>query len=470
MKRKKNDAAPELPPEDLTPAVGGEAGELGWDGPTRAGDESEIAELAAESLRARDDVEAEAGAASVEAAAEGSPSHDELAAERVNLDENAAEPAVIEREAVSASVSVEVDLGTELPIEHGASDEALDEASDEALDEASDEASAEASDEASAEASDEALNAASDETRGAGEGAASGEPPAEAPGEESADGEASAEAAGAGGEAAVGAEDDEDAEPPVESADRLESIVESLLFASDRALSVSDLKKLTNERDAKKLTAALEALRERHAETGIQLASLAGGWQFRTNPINAPWVSQLIAGKPQRLSRAMLETLAIVAYRQPITRPEIDEIRGVDCGPVLKTLLDRGLVRILGKKEDVGRPMLYGTTPDFLKTFSLKDLSELPTLREFHELSEQQMAVVDAKAPLAEGTVPPPVGAPDAPRSPFAPATMDLSPVDQKEEDDLLAELETATIAASRASGPPPGQAEGPTEPTEPQS
>jgi segregation and condensation protein B len=314
------------------------------------------------------------------------------------------------------------------------------------------------------------LNAASDETRGAGEGAASGEPPAEAPGEESADGEASAEAAGAGGEAAVGAEDDEDAEPPVESADRLESIVESLLFASDRALSVSDLKKLTNERDAKKLTAALEALRERHAETGIQLASLAGGWQFRTNPINAPWVSQLIAGKPQRLSRAMLETLAIVAYRQPITRPEIDEIRGVDCGPVLKTLLDRGLVRILGKKEDVGRPMLYGTTPDFLKTFSLKDLSELPTLREFHELSEQQMAVVDAKAPLAEGTVPPPVGAPDAPRSPFAPATMDLSPVDQKEEDDLLAELETATIAASRASGPPPGQAEGPTEPTEPQS
>jgi segregation and condensation protein B len=443
MKRKKNDAAPELQPEDLTPAVGGEAGEIGeagevgevgWDGPTRAGDESEIAELAAESLRAQDEAEA------------GSPADDELAAERVNLDENAAEPAVIEREAVSESVSVEVDLGTEVLIADGPSDEASD------------------------GADVEASNTASDENGDAGEGVATGEPSAEAAGDESADGEVSAEAAGEGGEAAAGAEDDEDAEPPVESADRLESIVASLLFASDRALSVGDLKKLTNERDAKKLTAALEALRERHAETGIQLANMAGGWQFRTNPINAPWVSQLIAGKPQRLSRAMLETLAIVAYRQPITRPEIDEIRGVDCGPVLKTLLDRGLVRILGKKEDVGRPMLYGTTPDFLKTFSLKDLSELPTLREFHELSEQQMAVVDAKAPLPEGAVPPPVGAPDAPRSPFAPATMDLSPVDQKEEDDLLAELETATIAASRASGPPPGQAEGPTEPTEPQS
>jgi segregation and condensation protein B len=474
MKRKKDDAAPELQPEDLTPAVGGEAG---WDGPTRAGDESELADLAAESLLAQDEadeaegvaeeVNLEDASAGVEAAAEGSPADDELATERVSLDENAAEPAVVEREAVSESVSVEVDLGTEVLIADAASDEGsgdVSEAADAAL------------------ASDEA----SDETNDVGEVAAAGELSAEAAAEESADGEIAAEAAGEGseaaageggaavagegGEAAAGAEDDEDAEPPVESADRLESIVASLLFASDRALSVSDLKKLTNERDAKKLTAALEALRERHAETGIQLANMAGGWQFRTNPVNAPWVSQLIAGKPQRLSRAMLETLAIVAYRQPITRPEIDEIRGVDCGPVLKTLLDRGLVRILGKKEDVGRPMLYGTTPDFLKTFSLKDLSELPTLREFHELSEQQMAVVDAKAPLPEGAVPPPVGAPDAPRSPFAPATMDLSPVDQKEEDDLLAELETATIAASRASGPPPGQAEGPTEPTEPQS
>ncbi|HVZ73253.1 MAG TPA: SMC-Scp complex subunit ScpB [Polyangia bacterium] len=256
--------------------------------------------------------------------------------------------------------------------------------------------------------------------------------------------------------AEASAEGDEEGAPIVDST-RLESIIESLLFAADRALTVADLKRLVNERDAKKIGAALEALRERHATTGIILASVAGGWQLRTSTENAPWVSKLIAGRPQRLSRAMLETLAIVAYRQPVTRPEIDEIRGVDCGPVLKTLLDRELVRILGKKEEVGRPMLYGTTPEFLKTFSLKDLAELPTLREFHELSEQQKAVVDAQLPLPEGAAPPPADAHAQGRSPFAPQPADLTPVDSAEEEELLDELENATLAATRASGPPPG-------------
>jgi segregation and condensation protein B len=170
----------------------------------------------------------------------------------------------------------------------------------------------------------------------------------------------------------------------------------------------------------------------------------------------------------------MLETLAIVAYRQPITRPEIDDIRGVDCGPVLKTLLDRNFIRILGKKEDVGRPMLYGTTAEFLKTFSLKDLSELPTLREFHELSEQQMAAVDAQAPLPAGSdgANAPAPAPGETRSPFAPAPMNLAPVDQAEENELLEALDAATGAAARASGPPPGQGAeaAPAEPTEAQN
>jgi len=119
-------------------------------------------------------------------------------------------------------------------------------------------------------------------------------------------------------------------------------------------------------------------------------------------------------------------------------------------------LLDRGFVRILGKKEDVGRPMLYGTTLDFLRTFSLRDLSELPTLREFHELSEQQMATVDAQAPLPEGA---PAPASEAQRSPFAPSPVELTPVDQDEEDELLEALDGATLAAARAGGaPPPGQ------------
>lgn len=242
--------------------------------------------------------------------------------------------------------------------------------------------------------------------------------------------------------------------PPTESdeapeavpAGRLGSIIESLLFASDKPLGLNELKRLLGERDGAKVTAALEELRERRRESGVVLVSVAGGWHLRTNPENAAWVSRILAGKPPRLSRAMLETVAIVAYRQPITRPEIDEIRGVDCGPVLKTLLERNLVRMIGKKEEVGRPLLYGTTPEFLRTFSLKDLTELPTLREFHELGEAEMAKVDAAAPAPEV----PVAEPPPPR----PVVRTLDPA---EEDELLDELDRASAAAAKAAGPPPG-------------
>jgi len=231
------------------------------------------------------------------------------------------------------------------------------------------------------------------------------------------------------------------------------SIVESLLFASDRALSVADLKRMLGERDNKRITAVLETLRERRADTGIQLVAVAGGWQLRTHPSNGAWVAKLVAGKPQRLSRAMMETLAIVAYRQPITRPEIDEIRGVDCGPVLRTLLDRSLVRVIGKKEEVGRPMLYGTTPEFLKTFSLRDLTELPTLRDFHELGAAERAEVDA-ATSARGQggagAAPDLDAPLDIGS-LRPSTVELPNVDPDEEEALLEELEQATQIAGRA-------------------
>jgi segregation and condensation protein B len=167
------------------------------------------------------------------------------------------------------------------------------------------------------------------------------------------------------------------------------------------------------------------------------------------------------------LSRAMMETLAIVAYRQPITRPEIDDIRGVDCGPVLRTLLDRNLVRVIGKKEEVGRPLLYGTTPEFLKTFSLKDLADLPTLREFHELGAAERAEVDAQVPAVDA------GAGGVAGGAAAAAVADLPPpgslpdYDRAEEDALLDEIEQATVAASRATraasrpGAPGGDEEG---------
>ena len=243
-----------------------------------------------------------------------------------------------------------------------------------------------------------------------------------------------------------------DAAPPeAVPAGRLGSIVESLLFASDKPLGLNELKRLLGERDSAKVTAAIEELQERRRDTGVHVISVAGGWHMRTNPENVAWVSRILAGKPPRLSRAMLETLAIVAYRQPITRPEIDEIRGVDCGPVLKTLLERNLVRMIGKKEEVGRPLLYGTTPEFLRTFSLGDLSELPTLREFHELGEAEMAKVDAPAPAPEPVAPVP--------APPKPVVRTLDPA---EEDELMDELERASEAAAKAAAAPPTEGEQP--------
>lgn len=224
---------------------------------------------------------------------------------------------------------------------------------------------------------------------------------------------------------------------------RIESIVESLLFAADKPLGLSELKRLLGERDASKITAVVEKVMADRAGSGVEVVAVAGGWQLRTNPDNAPWVGKLLAARPVRLSRAMMETVAIVAYRQPVTRPEIDEIRGVDCGPVLKTLLDRGLIRIIGKKEEVGRPLLYGTTPEFLKTFSLNDLMSLPTLQQFHELAAEEMARVDAEAGTATAVDAAGEGQP-APMSPAAGET-------EEEDDALLSELEQASTAARAA-------------------
>jgi segregation and condensation protein B len=234
---------------------------------------------------------------------------------------------------------------------------------------------------------------------------------------------------------------------------QLEAAIESLLYASDKPLGVNELKRLVGVRDTKAVNAAIEALCDRRADSGIVVVNVAGGWQLRTNPAFGAWVGKLLAGKPVRLSRAMLETLAIIAYRQPVTRPELDEIRGVDCGPVLGTLLDRNLIRIIGKKEEVGRPMLYGTTGEFLRIFSLKDLTELPTLRQFHELSaEHQERVKSTHGEGGEGEAA--ALAPDAAPVPTGPlARANIGP-DPEEDDGLLEELDRATDTAARAAGP----------------
>ncbi len=175
---------------------------------------------------------------------------------------------------------------------------------------------------------------------------------------------------------------------------QLRDLVEALIFASDKPVTLARLRQLTRVSDVRRLEAALAELSVTYAERGISLQTVSGGYQFRTNTRFSAWVQQLIAGRPVRLSRAQLETLAIIAYRQPITRPEIDEIRGVDSSGTLKVLIERSLIRILGKKEEVGRPMLYGTTKEFLDFFSLSDLRELPTLREYSELTAESRQVM----------------------------------------------------------------------------
>lgn len=164
--------------------------------------------------------------------------------------------------------------------------------------------------------------------------------------------------------------------------------VEALLFASPEPLPLSRLAEVfaPDGVEPDQVRDALGELGTRCAGRGVELREVAGGYQLRTRPELAPWLARLEAPRAVRFSRAALETLAIVAYRQPVTRAELEEVRGVDCGGVLKLLLDRGLARILGKKDVPGRPLLYGTTRKFLETFGLSSLGELPNLKDIEEL------------------------------------------------------------------------------------
>ncbi|MDB4964424.1 MAG: chromosome segregation and condensation protein ScpB [Myxococcales bacterium] len=249
---------------------------------------------------------------------------------------------------------------------------------------------------------------------------------------------------------------------PDAASPRMQSIVESLLFAADKPLTLKHLGELLGETELARVRAAVAAVEQSTGSRGFQLHQVAGGYQFRTNPENAQWVQKLLASKPVKLSRAQIETLAIVSYRQPVTRPEIDEIRGVDSGGTLKTLLDRTLIRILGKKEEPGRPMLYGTTREFLEFFNLGDLKDLPTLREFHELSEEHQAQVAALEGVApEGTIERPGddgAAADVP--PLTRLEITTPPEDEKELEEIDRLIRTAGVATDQDQ-PIAGEGEG---------
>jgi len=168
-------------------------------------------------------------------------------------------------------------------------------------------------------------------------------------------------------------------------------IIEALIFTSENPLTTDRLVEvLGEEADKKEIKNVLIDLVEEYNERkgGFYLEEVAGGFQFRTSTGLGEWVTKLKGMKPATLTQAALETLAVVAYRQPVLKSEIDRIRGVDVSGSLRGLLDKKLVRMVGRKDVPGRPMLYGTTKKFLEIFNLKDLSELPTLRELKELGK----------------------------------------------------------------------------------
>jgi segregation and condensation protein B len=227
--------------------------------------------------------------------------------------------------------------------------------------------------------------------------------------------------------------------------ERVRAAVEALLFAADKPLDLAVLRDAT-QFDEENLKEALAALQQKHAPGtgGTVLLDLGGRWQLRTDPQLSAYVRRMLQVKPMRLTRAALETLAIVAYRQPVTRPEMEDLRGVDCGAVTKALLDRKLIRILGKKDEPGRPLLFGTTREFLELFNLRDLTQLPTLREFQELSEESRKIVEDEAPA-----PPVAGLTDLAQDPQAAEKLAQHTA---ESDAALSQLEDAMGAAEERS------------------
>jgi segregation and condensation protein B len=194
--------------------------------------------------------------------------------------------------------------------------------------------------------------------------------------------------------------------PQGEGTEAVEAILESLLCAYGAPLTVDKAAEAIGGVTRGDVARAMAALQRRYESEGrgLRIAQVAGGYQLRTAPEHAEYVRRVLRQRPIRLTRPMLETLAIIAYKQSVTRAEIEAIRGVDVDSALNTLLERRLIRIVGRKEAPGRPLLYATSREFLEVFGLNDLSELPTLRELGEVNIQAAPEVDLRHERADAS------------------------------------------------------------------
>jgi segregation and condensation protein B len=187
----------------------------------------------------------------------------------------------------------------------------------------------------------------------------------------------------------------------------LKLVLEALLFASDKPLAIKEMQAVLPEAKPAEIAGALRVLRYEYEAMGRSFAlhEVGGGFQFRSRPEYGAYILKMLQASPSRLSRATMETLAIIAYKQPVLRQEIERLRGVDVGGILKTLLEKGLVKIMGRKNLPGRPLVYGTTRKFLEVFDLKDIESLPKIKELKALGtedDEQQNLFDQK-PGPEG-------------------------------------------------------------------
>ena len=196
---------------------------------------------------------------------------------------------------------------------------------------------------------------------------------------------------------------------------QLKAIIESLIFVSETPLTLDRIKEVlgeVNKKDLQRLVSELIEEYQQAAGRGFILTEVAEGYQFRTRPEYADWIRKLKKTKTSSLSQPALETLAIIAYRQPVTRMDVEKIRSVDSGGVLRTLLEKKLIQIIGKKDLPGKPLVYGTSKKFLEVFGLKDLASLPTLKDLEGLGPSLQAELfsegghPAESPAGEGGEP----------------------------------------------------------------